>query len=136
MEGSDKMWPTGEGNGKPFQYSCLENAMNSLKRQKDKTLKDELPRLVDAQYATEDQWRNHSRKTEEMEPKRKQHPVVAMTGDGSKVQCFKEQYCISSAQFSHSVVSNSLRLHESQHARPPCPSPSPGVHSDSRPSSQ
>ena len=67
--------------------------MNSMKRQKDKTLKDELPRLVGAQYATGDQWRN-SRKTEETEPKQQQHPVVDMTGDGSKVQCGKEQYCI------------------------------------------
>ena len=79
------MWPTGEGNGKPFQYSCLENAMNSMKRQKDKTLKDELPRLVGHQYATGDQWRNNSKKNEEMEPKQKQHPAVDETGDGSKV---------------------------------------------------
>jgi len=64
--------------------------MNSVKRQKDRTLKNELPRLVDAQYATGDQWRNNSRKNEEMEPKQKQHPVVDMTGDGSKVQCYKE----------------------------------------------
>ena len=68
--------------------------MNSMKRQKDRTLKDELPASVGAQYATEDQWRNNSRKSEEMEPKQKQHPVVDMTGDGSKVQCCKEQYCI------------------------------------------
>ena len=68
--------------------------MSSMKRQKDKTLKDELPRLVGAQYTTGDQWRNNSRNTEEMEPKQKQHPVVDMTGDGSKVQCFKEQDCI------------------------------------------
>ena len=70
------MWFTGEGNSKPLQYSCLENPMNSMKRQKDRTLKDELPRLVDAQYATGDQWRNKSRKNEEMETKQKQHPVV------------------------------------------------------------
>ena len=69
MESSDKMWSTGEGNGKPFQYSCLENPMNSMKRQKDRTLKDEMPRLVVAQYATGDQWRNKYRKNEEMEPK-------------------------------------------------------------------
>ena len=69
VESSDKMWSTGEGNGKPLQYSCLESPMNSTKRQKDKTLKDELLRLVDAQYATGDQWRNNSRKNEEMEPK-------------------------------------------------------------------
>ena len=79
------MWPTGEGNGKSFQYSCLENPMNSMKRQKDMTLKDELPKSVGAQYATGDQWRNNSRKNEEMEPKRKQCPVVDVTGDGSKV---------------------------------------------------
>ena len=68
--------------------------MNSMKRQKDRTLKDELPRSVGAQYATGDQWRNNSRKNEEMEPKQKQHPAVDVTGDGSKVQCSKEQYCI------------------------------------------
>ena len=89
VESSDKMWCTGEGNGKPLQYSCLENRMNSMKRQKDRMLKDELPRLVGAQYATGDQWRNNSRKNEEMEPKQKQHPVVGVTGDGSKFQCKK-----------------------------------------------
>ena len=83
MESSDQTWSTGEGNGKPLQYSCLENPMNSMKRQKDGTLKDELPRLVGAQYATGDQWRNDSRKNEEMEPKQKQHQVVDVTGDGS-----------------------------------------------------
>ena len=83
--------PIGEGNGKPLEYSCLENPMNSMKRQKDKTLKDELPRSLGAQYATGDQWRNNSRKNEEMEPKQKQHPVVDVTCDGSKVQCCKEQ---------------------------------------------
>ena len=83
--GSNQMWSTGEGNGKPLQYSCLENPMNRIKRQKDMTLKDELPRLVGAQYATGDQWRNNSRKSERMEPKQKQHPVVDGTGDGSKV---------------------------------------------------
>ena len=82
------------GNGKPLQYSCLENPMNSMKRQKYRKLKDELPRLVGAQYATGEQWRNNSRKNEETEPKQKQHPVVDVTGDGSKVQCCKEQYCI------------------------------------------
>ena len=94
MERSDRMWSTGEGNGKPLQYSCLENPMNSMKRQNDGILKEELPRLVGAQYTTGDQWRNNSRNTEEMEPKQKQHPVVDMTGDGSKIQCFKEQDCI------------------------------------------
>ena len=79
------MWPTGEGNGKPFQYSCLENPKNSMKRQKYRTLKDELPRSVGAQYATGDQWRNNSRENEDMDTKQKQHPVVDVTGDGSKV---------------------------------------------------
>ena len=85
------MWSTGEGNGKPLQYSCLENPMN---RQKDMTLKDELPRSVGAQYTTGEEWRNDSRKNEEMEPKQKQCLVVDVTGDGSKVRCCKEQYCI------------------------------------------
>ena len=88
------MWSTGEGNDKSLQYSCLENPMKSMKRQKDRILKDELPRLVGDQSATGDQWRNNSRKNEEMEPKQKQHPVVDVTGDGSKVQCCKEQHCI------------------------------------------
>ena len=96
VKSSDKMWSTGEGNGKPLQYSCLGNPMNSMKRQKDRTLKDKLPifRLVGAQYATGDQWRNNSRKNEEMEPKQKQNPFVDVTGDRSKVLCCKEQYCI------------------------------------------
>ena len=85
MESSDKMWSTGEGNGKPLQYSCLENPMNSMKRQKDRTLKDELSSSVGAQYATGDQWLNNSRKNEEAEPKQKQYPVVDVTDDGSKV---------------------------------------------------
>ena len=93
VESSDKTLSTGEGNGKPLQYSCLENPMNSMKRQKDRTLKDNLPRLVGAQHATGDQWRNNSRNNEEREPKQKQHPVVDVTGDGSKAQCCKEQYC-------------------------------------------
>ena len=84
VECSDKTWSTGEGNGKRLQNSCLVNPMNSMKRQKDRTLKDELPRSVGAQYAG-DQWRNNSRKNEEAEPKQKQHPVVDVTGDGSKV---------------------------------------------------
>ena len=81
------MWSTGEGNGKPLQYSRLEytSPMYSMKRQKYKTLKVEIPRSVGAQYTTGDQWRNNSRKNEEMEPKQKQHPVVDVTGDGSKV---------------------------------------------------
>ena len=85
VERSDRMWSTGEGNGKPLQYSCLENPMNSMKRQKDRTLKNELPRLVGAQYVTGDQWRNNSRKNKGMEPKQKHHPVVDVTGDRSKV---------------------------------------------------
>ena len=85
VESSDKTWSTGEGNSKPLQYSCLENPMNSMKRQKDRTLKDELPRSVSTQYATGDQWRNNSRKNEETEPKQQHHPVVDVTGDGSKV---------------------------------------------------
>ena len=88
------MWSTGEGNGKPLQYSCLENPMNSMKRQNDRILKEEFPRSVGAQYATGDQWRNNSRKNEGMEPKQKQYPPVDVTGDRSKVQCCKEQYCI------------------------------------------
>ena len=94
MESSDKTCSTGEGNGKPLQYSCLENPMNSVKRQKDRTLKDELPRSVGVQFAIGDQWRNNSRKNEEMEPKQKEHTVVDMTGDRSKIRCSKEQYCI------------------------------------------
>ena len=94
VESSDKMWPTGKGNGKPFQYFCLENPMNSIKRQKDMTLKDELPRSVSAQYTTGEEWRKNSRKYEGMEPKQKQCPVVYVTGDGSEVRCCKEQYCI------------------------------------------
>ena len=84
-ERSDRMWSTGEENGKPLQYSCLENPMNSRKRQKDRILKGELPRSLGAQYATEDQWRNNSRENEGMEPKQKQYPVVDVTGDRSKV---------------------------------------------------
>ena len=88
------MWFTGKGNGKPLQYSGLENPMNSRKRRKDTTPKDELLRSVGAQYATGDQWRKNSRKNEGMEPKQKQYPVVDVTGDRSKIRCCKEQYCI------------------------------------------
>ena len=94
VESSDRMWFTGEGNDKPFHYSCLENPMNSMRRQNDRTLKDELSRSVGAWDATGDQWRNNSRKYEETEPKQKQHPVLDVTGDGSKVRCCKVQYCI------------------------------------------
>ena len=86
------MWSTGEGNDKPLQYSCLENPMNSMKRQNDRILKEEFPRSVGAQYATGDQWRNNSRKNEGMEPKQKEYPAVDVTGDRSKVRCCKEQY--------------------------------------------
>ena len=85
VERSDRMWSTGEGSGEPLHYSCLENPMNSMKRQNNRILNEELPRSVSAQYATGDQWRNNSRKNEEMEPKQKQHPVVDVTGDGNKV---------------------------------------------------
>ena len=94
VERADRMWSTGEGNGKPLQYSCLENTMNSMKMQNDRILKEEFPTSVGAQYATGDQWRNNSRKNEGMEPKQKKHPVVDVTGDRSKVRCCKEQYCI------------------------------------------
>ena len=87
------MWSTGEGIGKPLQSSCLENPMNSIKRQQDRTMKEELPRSVGAQYTTGDQWKNNSRKNKGMEPKQK-HPGVNGTGDKSKIQCCKEQYCI------------------------------------------
>ena len=86
VESYDKMWSTGEENGKPLQYSCLENSMNSMKRQKDMTMKDELPRSVGAQYATAEEWRNNSRKKKKKKrAKAKQHRVVDVTGDGSKV---------------------------------------------------
>ena len=91
MERSDIKWSTGERNSKLLQYSCLENPMNSMKRQKDRILKEELPRSAGDQYATGDQWRNTSRKNEGMEPKKKQYPVVDVTGDRSKVRCCKEQ---------------------------------------------
>ena len=86
----DRMWSTGEGNGKPLQYSCLENPMNSRKRQNDRIPKEELPRSLSVQYATGDQWRNNSRKNEGMEPKQKQYPAVDVTGDRSKIRCCKE----------------------------------------------
>ena len=92
VESSDKMWSTGEGNGKPLQYSCLENSMNSIKRQKDRTLIDELPRLVGAQYATGDAQRNSSRRNEVVEPKQKQHTVVDVSGGESKVQRSKQYH--------------------------------------------
>ena len=83
VERSDRMWSTGEGNGKPLQYSYLENPTNSKKRQKDRILKEEFPRSIGAQYATGDQQRNNSRKNEGREPKQKQYPAVDVTGDRS-----------------------------------------------------
>ena len=85
VERSDRTWSTGEGNGKPLQYSCRENPMNSMKRQNDGILKEELPRSAAAQYATGDQWRNNSRKNEGMETKQKQYTAVDVAGDRSKV---------------------------------------------------
>ena len=85
VERSDRMWSTGEEDGKTIQYSCLENPMNSMKRQNDRILKEEIPRSLGVQYATGGQWRNNSRKNEGMEPKQKQYPVVDVTGDRSKV---------------------------------------------------
>ena len=85
MQSSDRIWSTREGNGKPLQYSCHENPMNSMKRQNDRMQKGELPGSVDARYATGDQWRNNSRKNEGMEPKQQQHPVVDVTGDRNKL---------------------------------------------------
>jgi len=106
VERSDRMWSTGEGTGKPLQYSCLENPMNSMKRQKDRTLKDEIPRSVGAQYATGDQWRNNSRKNEEMEPKQKQHPLWMGLVTEPRFNAVKST--IASVQFSRSVVSDFL----------------------------
>ena len=99
MDGSQwrtlkKRGSTGKENGNPLQYSCVENPMNSMKRQKVRTLENELPRSAGASYATGGQWRNNSRKNGEVEPKHKEHPAVDVTGDGSKVRCYKEQYCI------------------------------------------
>ena len=94
VESSDTTWSTEEENGKPLQYSCLENPMNSMKRQKDRTLKGELPRSVGAQYAIGDQWRNNSRKNEETDPNQKQHPVWMQLVMEQRSNACKEQYCI------------------------------------------
>ena len=94
VERADRMLSIGEGNGKPLQYSCLENLMKSMKAQNNRILNEELPRSVGAQYATGGRWRNNSRKNEGMEPKQKQYPAVDVTGDRSKGRCCKEQYCI------------------------------------------
>ena len=88
-ERSDRVWSTGKGKGNPLQCSCLEISMNSMKRQSDRILKEELPRSVGAQYVSRDWWRNNSRKNEVIEPKQKQYPVVDVTGDRSKVRCCK-----------------------------------------------
>ena len=85
VESSDKTWSAREGNCKLFQYSCLENPTSSMKRQKDRTLKEELPRSVGAQYAAGDQWRNSSRRNEEAEAKQEQRPAVDASDDGSRV---------------------------------------------------
>ena len=98
VESSDKTWSTGEVNGKPLQDSCLENPMNSMKKEKAMTLKNELPRLVGAQYATGDQWRNNSRKNKGMEPKQKQHPVMDLTFQ------VPMQYCSTASDFT-SIIS-------------------------------
>ena len=89
VERSDRMWSTGEGNGKPLQYSCLENPMISIKWQNDRILKDELYRSVGAQYVTDDQWKNNSRKNERMQPKQKQHLFVDGTGERSRSDAVK-----------------------------------------------
>ena len=94
VESSEKTGSTGGGTSKPLQYSCLENPMNSTKRQNDRIPKEELPRSLGTQYATGDHWRDNSRKNEGMEPKQRQYPVVDVTGDRSKIRCCKEQYCI------------------------------------------
>ena len=124
LERSDRMWSPGEGNSKPLEYSCLENPMNSMKRQNDRILKEELPRSVDAQYATGGQWRNNSRKNEGMDLKQKQYPLVDVTGDRSKVRSCKEQYCIGTWNVRSScpccvasVVSDSVQPHGLQSTR-------------------
>ena len=89
VERFDRMWSTGEGNGKPLQYYSLENTMNSKKRQNDRIPKQELPRTLGAQYATGNQWRNNSRKNEGMEPKQKQYPAVDVTGDKTRSDAVK-----------------------------------------------
>ena len=94
VERSDKRMSTKGGKGKPFLCSCLENPVNSMKRQNDRIPKEELPRSVGAQYATGDQWRNNSRENEQTDPRQKQYLVVDVTGDGNKIRCCKEQYCI------------------------------------------
>ena len=110
------MWSIGEGNEKPLQYSCLENPMNSMKRQNDRILKEELPRSVGTQNATGDQWRNKSRKNEGIDPRQKQYPPVDFTGDRSKVRCYKEQYCIGTWNV-RSMKSDKLEVVKQEMAR-------------------
>ena len=110
------MWSPGERNDKPLQYSYLENTMDSMKRQNDRILKEELHRSVDAQYATGNQWRNNSRKNEGMEPKQKQYPAVDVTGDRSKVRCCKKQYCIGTCNV-RSVNQGKLEVVKQETAR-------------------
>ena len=110
------MWSTGEGNGKPLQYSCLENPMNSMKRQNDRILKEKLPRSVGARHGTGEEWRDNSRKSEKIEQKQKQRPVVDVTGDRSKVQCCKEQYCIETWNIS-SMNQGKLKVVKQEMAR-------------------
>ena len=121
VERSDRMWSTRDGNGKRLQYSCLEKPMNNMKRQNDRILKEELPRALGAQYATGDQWRNNSRENTGMEPKQKQYTVVDVTGDRSKIQCYKEQYCIGTGMLglSRQIGSGQTRdgKSERQHSR-------------------
>ena len=116
VDRSDRMWSTGEGNGKPLQYSCLVNPMNSMKRQNYRILNEKLPKSVGAQYATGDQWRNNSRKNEGMEPKQKEYPPVDVTGDRSKVQCCKGQYCIGTWNV-RSMIQGKLEIVKQEMAR-------------------
>ena len=115
------MWSTRDGNGKRLRYSSLENPMNNMKWQNDMILKEEIPRSVGAQYATGDQWRNNSRKNAGMEPKQKQYTVVDVTGERSKIQCCKEQYCIGTGMLglSRQIGSGQTRdgKSEYQHSR-------------------
>ena len=119
VERSDRAWSTGERNGKPLQYSCLENSMNSMKRQYDRILKEELPRLVGAQYATGDQWRNTSRRNEGMEPKQKQYPSVDVTGDRSKIRAILHRNLECQVHESRRIGSGQTRdgKGERQHSR-------------------
>ena len=116
VESSDKTWFTEEGNAKPLQYYYLENPMNSVKRQNDRILKEELPRSLGAQYATGDQWRNDSKKNEGTEPKQKLYPAVDVTNDRSKVRCCKEQYCIGTCNV-RSMNQGSLEVVKQEMAR-------------------